>query len=80
MPTIYTENGFIFYFYSGDRQESIHIHIDKAEGSAKIWIEPTIKWAYCYGFKANQKRQIMEIVKKNSEFIKNKWHEHFSQN
>ncbi len=45
MPTVLFLNGFRFYFYSNENDEPIHIHIEKAEGNGKIWIEPTIRIA-----------------------------------
>lgn len=40
MPTILTVNGFRFYFYSNENDEPVHIHIEKAGGSAKYWLDP----------------------------------------
>ena len=79
MPTIITINGFIFHFYSSDWKEPIHIHIEKGDGNAKIWLEPKIKWAYCYGFKPAQKKQIVQLVNENIVMFKQKWHDHFNQ-
>ncbi len=79
MPTILTINGFVFHFYSSDRKEPIHVHIEKGGGSAKIWLDPEIKWAFCYGFKSKEQKLILKITDENSKFLKQKWHEHFAK-
>lgn len=40
MPTILRIGGDRLYFYSHEPNEPPHIHIDKAEASAKLWLEP----------------------------------------
>jgi len=39
MPTVLRLDGFRFYFYSEDRKEPPHIHVDRGGASAKIWLE-----------------------------------------
>ena len=56
MPTVLLVNGFRFYFYSNENNEPIHIHVEKAEGNAKFWLEP-IDEEYSYGFSSNERKQ-----------------------
>jgi len=51
MPTVLLINGFRFHFYATDKNELCHIHVSKADGYAKIWLEPEIKSAYFYSYK-----------------------------
>lgn len=37
MPTVLIE-GFIFRFYSSDRDEPLHVHVIQGERVAKIWL------------------------------------------
>ncbi|HJU31624.1 MAG TPA: DUF4160 domain-containing protein [Hyphomicrobiaceae bacterium] len=40
MPTILRWNGYRFYFFSNERDEPPHMHIDKGGNSAKFWLLP----------------------------------------
>jgi hypothetical protein len=53
------------------------VHIEKAEGNAKFWLEPILKEEYSYGFTANQKKEIKRILENNQEQLKNAWNEYF---
>ncbi|MGM0580627.1 MAG: DUF4160 domain-containing protein [Bacteroidota bacterium] len=52
MPTVLLINGYRFHFYATDKNEPCHIHVSKAEGYAKIWLEPHIESAYFYNYKS----------------------------
>jgi len=79
MPTIYEEKGYRFFFYSGDRNEPVHVHVEKGENDGKIWLEPQIKIKYLHGFKLKEKKIIMGIIEDNNELLKAKWYEFFQQ-
>jgi hypothetical protein len=78
MPTVLLINGYRFFFFSNEKNEPIHIHIEKAEKYSKFWINPTYV-AMNYGFTGKELREISEIIDKNEELIKNKWNEHFNK-
>lgn len=40
MPEVFRKYGFVFFFYSNEGGEPMHIHVRKAGGFAKFWIEP----------------------------------------
>ena len=79
MPTILIENGFRFYFYSGDGEEPCHIHVKKGNGDGKIWLEPDIDIEYIEDFKNQERTKIREIVNKNREYFILKWYEYFER-
>jgi len=39
-PTILRIGHFRFFFYSGDREEPPHVHIERNDQVAKIWLDP----------------------------------------
>jgi len=79
LPTVFIINGIKFFFWSNEGNEPIHIHIRKAEFSAKIWIEDyTI--AYNYGFSDKDMKYIIELIKEHEEEIKIKWGEYIEKN
>jgi hypothetical protein len=78
MPTILREKRYRFFFFSNERNEPKHVHVEKAESYVKFWLEP-IGVAMDYGFNSKQLREISEIIEKNYELIINKWNEYFSK-
>lgn len=79
MPSVYESKGFNFSFFATDINEPIHMHVTKGDGYAKVWLEPEIDWAFCYGFKVKEKRAILRIAKENKEILIQKWNEYFSK-
>jgi hypothetical protein len=79
MPKILFVKGFEFFFYSNEGNEPRHIHVTKAGGAGKIWLEPAVKINYMYGFSRSERREIMLIIHENLELLKKSWNEHFSQ-
>ena len=41
MAEVFRTEGYVFYFYSNEGQEPMHIHVRRAGGFAKFWIETT---------------------------------------
>ena len=76
MPTVLIIYGFRFYFFSNENNEPMHIHVEKAEGNGKIWLEP-FKVEYFYGFTAKQQKQILKFAEEHLETFKTKWHDYF---
>ncbi|MFA5874126.1 MAG: DUF4160 domain-containing protein, partial [Anaerolineales bacterium] len=40
MPAVLRVGPYRFFFYSGDRDESPHIHIEREGNTAKFWLKP----------------------------------------
>jgi len=79
MPTVLTEEGFRFFFWSNENDEPMHVHVEKSGAEGKIWLDPFINIAYMHGFSPKEQKKIMEIVTTNLLIFKQKWNEHFSQ-
>jgi len=77
MPTILIVNGYRFFFYSNENDEPIHVHIEKAEGNAKYWLEPDLEEAYSYGFTTRQRKEIRLITDNNQQQLIIAWNEYF---
>lgn len=74
MPEVFRAFGFVFFFYSNEGEEPIHIHVRKAGGFAKFWIEP-VDLEYAQGLKMADLKLAEKLIKENEELIKMKWHE-----
>jgi len=40
MPTVLRERGYRFFFYMADRLEPAHIHVERDDSAAKVWLDP----------------------------------------
>ncbi len=76
MPTILTINGFRFFFYSNDHLPR-HIHIEKAEKTAKFNLNP-LELVNTKGFKASELREIRILIQQNVNLFINRWDEYFN--
>jgi hypothetical protein len=74
MPEIFRKFGFVFFFYSNEGQEPIHVHVRKAGGFAKFWIEP-VELEFAQGMKVGDINKAEELIYGHLEIIKIKWHE-----
>jgi hypothetical protein len=74
MPEVFRKFGFVFYFYSNEGQEPVHIHVRRAGGFAKFWIEP-LELDYAQGLKVNELKLAEELIQENIKLIKERWHE-----
>lgn len=76
MPTVLRDGPYRFYFYSHEPNEPPHIHIDRDNLTAKIWLEP-IGLANNIGFPDREVRKIEMIVRENQTLFWDKWREYF---
>jgi hypothetical protein len=74
MPEVFRIAGFVFFFYSNEGQEPMHIHVRKAGGFAKFWIEP-VELDFSHGFKIPDIKRAEELILEHMEIIKKKWYE-----
>ena len=79
MPTVLYINGFRFYFYAGDQNEPTHVHVEKGDGNAKLWLDAELSAKYFYNFKSQEKTEIMKIAELHYNELKQKWYEFFKQ-
>jgi len=42
MPTIMRIGPYRFFFYSNEKGEPPHVHVDYLDGNAKFWLEPIL--------------------------------------
>ena len=40
MPTVLRRGPYRFFFYSSDRAEPPHVHVERDENPAKFWLDP----------------------------------------
>jgi hypothetical protein len=77
VPTIHREGPYRFFFYSGDRHEPPHIHVERDPSEAKFWLE-RVELADNRGFGAAELRRIERIVIERASGFLRAWHEYFT--
>lgn len=78
MPTVTRRDGFRFFFYSLEGSEPPHIHVERGEAVAKLWLEPT-RLASSRGFRAHELGRIDAMVREDRDAFLEAWHEHFGR-
>ena len=77
MPTVFRIDGYRFFFYSSDKPEPIHIHVEKGSANAKVWISPT-RLQYSHGFNNSEISKVLTLVEQHYEIITEAWNEFFN--
>ena len=72
MPTILIIFGLRFYFFANEHLP-IHVHLENADGLAKIALEPEIKLVENNGIKPKDIKRAMSIVEQYREEFIEKW-------
>jgi hypothetical protein len=77
MPTLLRWNGSRFFFWSGDRSESPHVHVKRGSAEAKFWLEP-VGLATAVDLKSHEINSILRKVREQQPAFLRAWHDHFS--
>jgi hypothetical protein len=73
MPTALRTGPYRFYFYSYDRGEPRHVHVDRENKSVKFWLDPDVALAENHGYGRRELREIERIARQNLENLRNEW-------
>ncbi len=72
MPTLFTIFGLRFFFYS-EEHLPIHVHVQNADGKAKIVVEPTVELIENKGIKPKDLKKAMKLAKMYQKEIIAEW-------
>lgn len=78
MPTILRVGPYRFFFYSLDCDEPPHVHVQRDQEEAKLWLEP-VEVERNHGFAGHELRKIRKLVVQNRSLLLSKWHEYCSR-
>ena len=76
MPTILRDGPYRFFFYSGDRGEPPHVHVERDDGEAKFWLDP-VRMEWSRGFSRREVQRLQAIVEASQSFLLERWNEYF---
>ena len=77
MPTVLRIGSFRFHFYSDERNEPPHIHVETSGAECKFWLEP-IRLARNKHVPPKVIRDIEKLVFEHQKFLKEKYYEFHS--
>ena len=78
MPTVFTKNGFRFFFYSNEHRP-IHVHVRYGGGEAVFNIEPEIELRESQGLKVRELARAEELAAEYRELIVQRWNEQLNR-
>ena len=77
MPTIMRIGPYRFFFYAGDREEPVHIHVERGTSFAKFWLAP-VRLQHSVGFGRSELVQAENLVVEQREAIVEAWNDYFA--
>lgn len=77
MPTVLRLSGYRFFFFSLEGREPAHIHVERGDSYAKLWLS-SVSLARSKGFRSSEISEIMEIVRAHRTLFQDRWDEHFN--
>lgn len=77
-PTIFVAEGLRFLFFSRE-EERIHVHVHGETGTAKIWLEPSIRLAWNDGLGPEELDLALRLVQERQDEIFEAWQKRFGR-
>jgi len=78
MPTILRDGPYRFFFFSNDRDEPVHVHVQREKSVAKFWLEP-VRLERSGAFNRNEIARIQRLVEQKKALLRRGWNEYFSK-
>ena len=76
MPTVLREGPYRFFFYAGDRDEPPHVHVEREDKVAKLWLEP-VRLQRSGGFKRAEITAMRQMTVQHRARLLEAWNEYF---
>jgi hypothetical protein len=77
VPTVFTKDGYRFFFYSNDHTP-IHVHVRRGDGEAVFEVEGEVVLRESVGLKTKELSKAEDLASEHKELIIQKWHEYFN--
>jgi hypothetical protein len=76
LPTVLRKGPYRFFFYSADRDEPAHVHVERDEASAKFWLDP-VRFEGSRGFGRAEIQRLERLAADNAAGLLRSWNEYF---
>ena len=77
MPTVLRVGPYRLFFYSSERDEPRHVHVERDANHGKFWLDP-VRLAESGGFGRAEIRRLESLVRENETKLRGAWDEYFS--
>jgi hypothetical protein len=76
MPTALEVGRYRFFFYSGDKGEQPHVHVERERNKAKFWLDP-VRLQKSGGFNRTEINRIQSLIEEHREHLVRSWNDYF---
>ena len=76
MPTVFRDGPYRFFFYSCDKEEPQHVHVEREDMVAKFWLNP-VRLQRSGGFSRTEVVRIQKITSRCQDKLMEAWNEYF---
>ncbi|MEP6602327.1 MAG: DUF4160 domain-containing protein [Spartobacteria bacterium] len=76
MPTVLRSGPFRFFFYSADRDEPPHVHVQRDRAKANFWLQPVV-FESGAGFNAKDLLELQQLITEHETVFLEAWHDYF---
>jgi hypothetical protein len=76
MPTVLRSGPYRLFFYSSDRDEPPHVHVERESNRAKFWLDP-VRVCESGGFGAAELNRLWALIVGHEVVLLEAWHEFF---
>ena len=77
MPTVLRSGSYRFFFYSADREEPRHVHVERDDSVAKFWLDP-VRLQASTGFAAAELGKLETRVHQHAVALRKAWDDFFA--
>jgi hypothetical protein len=77
MPTVLRIRGYRFFFYANEGDEPPHVHVERDNDKAKLWLSP-VRLERSRGFARHEINSIQKMVEENQKLLLRGWNECFT--
>ncbi|HSF17265.1 MAG TPA: DUF4160 domain-containing protein [Vicinamibacteria bacterium] len=77
MPSVLRSGSYRLFFYSGDKDERRHVHVERETQIAKFWLSP-VRLQDSGGLRRVEMRTVERLVGEHVEELLRAWNEFFS--
>lgn len=76
MPTVLRVGPYRLFFYTSDRPEPAHTHVERESKRAKLWLDP-VRLYQGSAFRDPELARIVELVTQNQNLLQRAWDDYF---
>ena len=78
MPTILRQGPYRLFFYSGDGDDPMHVHVERDDHVAKFWLDP-VRLEKSGGFRRPELARVADMIEEHQAGIIEAWNEYFNR-